>query len=97
MHQWHGHRLLAEAFFSASTERATRVKNTLEEIKEEIGADSIDEVMYAWLLAHPAKMMPIVGSGKIERVRTAAQAVKLTLSRQQWFRIYISSLGHNVP
>ena len=89
--------LASGSIFSASTERATRVKNTLEEIKEEIGADSIDEVMYAWLLAHPAKMMPIVGSGKIERVRTAAQAVKLTLSRQQWFRIYISSLGHNVP
>jgi predicted oxidoreductase len=89
--------LAGGSIFSASTERATRVKNTLEEIKEEIGADSIDEIMYAWLLAHPAKMMPIVGSGKIERVRTAAQAVKLTLSRQQWFRIYISSLGHNVP
>lgn len=89
--------LAGGSIFSASTERAVRVKKTLEEIKEEIGAGSIDEVMYAWLLAHPAKIMPIVGSGKMERIRTAAQAVKLTLSRQQWFRIYISSLGHNVP
>jgi len=89
--------LAGGSIFSASTERAVRVKKTLEEIKEEIGADSIDEVMYAWLLAHPAKIMPIVGSGKLERIRTAAQAVKLTLSRQQWFRMYVSSLGHNVP
>ena len=69
----------------------------LEEISSEIGANSIDEVMYAWLLAHPAKMMPIVGSGKIERVKTAVESTKLSMSAEQWLRIYVAGMGHNLP
>lgn len=53
--------------------------------------------MYAWLLAHPANMIPIVGSGKLDRVKTAALATKVNLDRQQWFTIFESSNGHPVP
>ena len=42
--------------------------------------------MYAWLLAHPANMMPIVGSGKLDR-KNAALATNVKLDRQQWFTI----------
>ena len=52
--------------------------------------------MYAWLLAHPANMMPIVGSGKLDRVKQAL-ATKVNLDRQQWFTIFESSNGHPVP
>ena len=38
-------------------------------VATELGVSSIDTVMYAWLLAHPANMMPIVGSGKLDRVK----------------------------
>lgn len=83
--------------FTSDTEKAERVRLKLEEIAGEIGAKSIDEVLYAWLLAHPAKMMPIVGSGKIERVRVAAKSTKLSMTAEQWLRIYVGGMGHALP
>jgi len=83
--------------FTSMTEDAVRVRAMLEVIAQEVDATSIDQVMYAWLLAHPANMMPIVGSGKIERVKSAVEATNISLSREQWFRIYVAAMGHPVP
>ncbi|PGC32785.1 aldo/keto reductase [Bacillus pseudomycoides] len=83
--------------FTSQNERAVRLRETLQNIANELNVDGIDIVMYAWLLAHPAKMMPIVGSGKLDRVKSAIAATKLTLDRQQWFTIFESSNGHPVP
>ncbi|MBC6972302.1 aldo/keto reductase [Bacillus sp. Xin] len=83
--------------FTGQNGRVVRLRETLQKVANELNVDSIDIVMYAWLLAHPAKMMPIVGSGKLERVKAATAATKFTLNRQQWFTIFESSNGHPVP
>ncbi|ENT2319035.1 aldo/keto reductase, partial [Escherichia coli] len=41
--------------------------------------------------------LPIIGSGKIERVRAAVEAETLKMPRQQWFRIRKAALGYDVP
>ncbi|NIV40348.1 MAG: oxidoreductase, partial [Anaerolineae bacterium] len=48
-------------------------------------------------LAHPVRFVPILGSGKIERIRSAVGAVSLQLSREQWFAIWSASTGTPVP
>ncbi|MBD7916438.1 aldo/keto reductase family oxidoreductase [Clostridium sp. Sa3CUN1] len=83
--------------FNSLDERALRVKKALNKIKEEVGARDIDEVAYAWLLMHPSKIMPIVGSGKIERIKSAVQATEILLTRDQWFEIYVASRGIDIP
>ncbi|PEF72563.1 oxidoreductase [Bacillus pseudomycoides] len=83
--------------FTGQNERAVRLRKTLQKVANELNVDGIDIVMYAWLLAHPANMIPIVGSGKLDRVKSAIAATKLTLDRQQWFTIFESSNGHPVP
>ncbi|KMJ57977.1 oxidoreductase [Bacillus sp. LL01] len=82
--------------FTSTDEKAIRVRNTLEKIKEETGAASIDQILYAWLLTHPAKIIPIVGSGKPDRVKSAVDALEIKLSRQQWFEILEASKGKEV-
>lgn len=89
--------LTGGAIFSADDDRAVRLRGTLEQVRGEVGAETIDEVLYAWLLVHPARMMPIVGSGKRERIERAVRALSLPLSREQWFAILQSSMGHDVP
>lgn len=84
------------SIFTSKDEKTLRVRNVLEKIKEETGAASIDQVLYAWLLTHPAKIIPIVGSGKLDRVKSATDALELKLSRQQWFEILEASSGHEV-
>jgi len=82
--------------FTEETEQAQRIRATLNEIKEEVNADSIAQVSYAWLLNHPADIVPIVGSGKLERVEEAVDATAIDLTREQWFKIWQSSTGHEV-
>lgn len=59
----------------------------LEEIQKEIGAQNIDEVMYAWLYRLPVKVIPVTGTGKKERIMYALNAMKYSLSREQWYDI----------
>ncbi len=82
--------------FDPTSERSQRVLIALEEIKEEVSAKSIDQVAFAWVLALPSRPIPIIGSGKIERVRTAVAAKDLSLTREQWYRVWAASKGHGV-
>lgn len=83
--------------FTEQSDQMNRLNATLNEIADEIGAASIDQVLYAWSMVLPSNPIVIVGSGNIERVKAAADALKLTLSREQWYRIWVAATGQGVP
>ncbi|MCG9749229.1 aldo/keto reductase [Vibrio brasiliensis] len=88
--------LAGGTIFSDSSEQAIRLRETLVQVGEEIGADCIDQVIFAWVMRLPAKPVPIIGSGNIQRVQTAVGALQLELSNEQWYRIWVASKGHGV-
>ena len=51
----------------------------------------------AWLLKHPAGMVPIVGSARPERIQEAAKAVEFELSREEWYRLLEAARGDRLP
>ena len=73
------------------------LRDELQAVADEMGAASIEQVVYAWVLRLPSAPLPIIGSGKIERVKTAWASLSLTMTRQQWFRIRRAALGYDVP
>ena len=73
------------------------LRDELETVARELNAESIEQVVYAWILRLPSQPLPIIGSGKIERVRSALAAEELQMTRQQWFRIRKAALGYDVP
>jgi predicted oxidoreductase len=73
------------------------LRDELQAVAAEMGAETIEQVVYAWVMRLPAKPLPIIGSGKIERVRSAIHSLSLDMSRQQWFRIRKAALGYDVP
>lgn len=54
-------------------------------------------IAIAWLLKHPANIVPIVGSTDPEKVRELTKAEDLELSREEWYRILEVSYGHRLP
>jgi predicted oxidoreductase len=54
-------------------------------------------VALAWLLKHPSKIMPIVGSNQPERIREAAGAADLELTREEWYRLLVAAQGEPLP
>ena len=80
-----------------SDEAFQPLRDELQAVADEIGAQTIEQVVYAWVMRLPSQPLPIIGSGKIERVRSAIHALSLDMSRQQWFRIRKAALGYDVP
>ncbi len=78
-------------------DRTQRVRAALQQVGEQLNGATTDQVAFAWLLTHPAKIIPILGTGKIDRIQSAVAAEKLRLSREQWFTIWTASTGAEVP
>jgi predicted oxidoreductase len=78
-------------------EKESRILQALQEVAEELNVAQVDTVIYSWLLKHPATIMPVVGSGKIERLKQAVEALNLDMSLEQWYRIFIASKGKDLP
>ena len=55
------------------------------------------QLAIAWLLHHPAKILPVIGTSKAERIIEAAQSIKIVLDRQQWFSLLRQVSGVDVP
>ena len=69
-----------------------RITPLLDEIASVHGV-SRAAVAMAWLMKHPSGVMPIVGSTKPERIRDAARAAEVELSREQWYRLLVAARG----
>ncbi len=59
---------------------------------------SVDEtaVAVAWLLRHPAAIMPVMGTNSLDRIAKIADATKLEMDRQTWFELYTLAIGREV-
>ena len=52
---------------------------------------------YAWLMAHPAGIVPIVGSQSAERIAEAARALAMRWTRQDWYAVLVAARGEKLP
>ena len=53
-------------------------------------------IVIAWILRHPAKIQPIVGTTNFERLKDICKASQITLTRQEWYDIY-KAAGNKLP
>jgi predicted oxidoreductase len=75
---------------------ALRVRAALNRLAASSGVD-LSAAALAWLLHHPARILPVVGTTDPSRIAAINQALAVTLDRQTWFEIYEAGLGHEVP
>lgn len=54
-------------------------------------------VALAWLLKHPSKIVPIVGSANPQHIRDAVQTDSIELTREDWYRLYVAARGERMP
>jgi len=80
-----------------TTEKEHRIFNTLSEIANQLDIKNVDQLIYAWLLKHPASIIPVVGTQHINRIKNAVESSSIDLSLEQWFKIYNASTGVELP
>ena len=54
-------------------------------------------IAFAWLLRHPGKIVPIVGTTNPARIREAVKATGIELTREEWYRLFVAARGEPLP
>lgn len=82
--------------FREDIEQTRRLKKLLAQLVEKYGLGS-DTILLAWILKHPAKVIPVAGTVNIARIQALMKAVELDLEQEDWFAIWTESMGNKVP
>jgi predicted oxidoreductase len=83
--------------FDPGNAQAQRIQGVLTALMAKHNAMAIDQIVVAWLLKHPAKLLPIMGSLRPALLQSAAAAESITLSDEEWFALYSAATGVEVP
>jgi len=78
-------------------DKGKRILKALEEVALELSVKNVDQIVYSWLLNHPANIIPLIGSGKIDRLQNAVDSLSIIMSLAQWFKIYTAATGQELP
>lgn len=78
------------------TPRDRAVAAALDSVAAEAGV-SRSVAAYSWLMAHPAGIVPIVGSQQPDRIAEAASAIALRWNREQWYAVLVAARGERLP
>jgi predicted oxidoreductase len=75
------------------------VQKTAALVKQYAKARSVpaDAVVLAWLLMHPARIIPVTGTTRPERLAADAKSLEVTLSRNEWYRLFATARGSEMP
>ncbi len=53
-------------------------------------------IAIAWLLRHPAKMQPVIGTTNLQRLKDSVKAAEVNLTREEWYEILLAA-GYTLP
>ena len=82
--------------FREDNEQSRRLKKLLASLvsKYQFGSDTL---LLAWILQHPAKVIPVAGTVNVARIQLLMKATQLQLDKEDWFAIWTESMGNKVP
>ncbi|MDL2143929.1 MULTISPECIES: aldo/keto reductase family oxidoreductase [Flavobacterium] len=81
--------------FREDTKKTRRLKKLFSDLVKKYGFGS-DTLLLAWILKHPAKVIPIAGTVNIARIQSLMKAVELEMDKEDWFAIWTESMGDDV-
>ncbi len=82
--------------FRENTPQTQRLNTLLDSLtlKYEVG---VDVLLLAWILQHPAGILPVAGTANLARIHSLMKATTITLDLEDWFAIWTESMGNKVP
>jgi predicted oxidoreductase len=57
----------------------------------------MDAILIAWLLRHPAAIQPVIGTTRPERIKESCAADTVTLTREEWYSLFVAGRGGKMP
>ena len=82
-------------YFSENSEQNSRIKKVLEELCPKYDAEE-NQILLAFILKHPSKILPVIGTSKTETIKKFKEVLNLSLEREDWFKLLKASQGKEV-
>jgi predicted oxidoreductase len=83
--------------FIAEDDVSRRIRDKISELASKYNNATTTQFFLAWLLKHPSKIFPVIGTSKPERLREAAKSTELKLDTQDWYDMLKAVRGSDVP
>ena len=81
--------------FTDKTEKNIRILSTAEKLAAQYET-SVNEILLAFLYAHPANIVPVIGTTQFERIKKAKAAMQINLAREDFYKLWCASTGAEV-
>jgi predicted oxidoreductase len=82
--------------FKKNNEQTDRIKQVVELLASKY-AFSAESILLAWILKHPSKIFPVIGTTNPYRISNMTKAVDIDLDIEDWFILWSESMGNRVP
>jgi predicted oxidoreductase len=83
--------------FDPANEAGQRLKKAALVIGERYNNATLEQLAYAWIMAHPSQPIPVIGTNKLERIISAARSAAIKLERQDWYALWEAAQGRKIP
>lgn len=88
--------LLCGQDLSGQPAAVVRTAGLVAEMAAERGV-SREAIVLAWLLRHPARIQPVLGTSRPDRLRACAEGLGVKLDREEWYRLFEAARGRPMP
>ena len=82
--------------FKVEDKQTIRIKAVLQKLSHKYQLSEA-ALLLAFILKHPAKVSPVIGTTNKARILNANKAIKTPLELEDWFELLAASQGHRVP
>jgi len=86
---------MGNGIFTEKTEQNTRILAEAESLSKTYDC-SVNQVLLAFLYAHPSQIVPVIGTTKFERIEEAKKAMEIELTREDFYKLWTASTGKEV-
>ena len=84
------------SYYKLQDSKTKRITDCMRALKAKYNC-SEDQLLLAWLLKHPSKLHPVLGTTKPERIKKSLEALEIKLELTDWFLLLKASQGEEVP
>ena len=77
-------------------EENVKIKEVVDKLRNKYGCTDY-QLLISWLLKHPSKVYPVVGTTKSDRIKSTLESLKIEIDLLDWFELLEASVGKRVP
>ena len=82
--------------FKKSDDKSIRIKRLAAQLSTKYDVE-IDVLLLAWILKHPAGILPVFGTADTTRIANLMKATEVEMELEDWFAFWTASAGNPIP